>query len=108
MPFFSGATDMDALIDLIADQLIATGAWGTADVSLVAGTHPAKRALTHLTDVNFYVMFDRNLVTVGGNASNCNEIRVQISTGFNTGTHAPSGTIQTTGIPCEAPPYGTG
>ena len=108
MPFFSGATDMDALIDLMADQLIATGAWGTADGTLVAGAHPAKRAVTHLTDVNFFVMFDRNLVTAGGNASNCNEIRIQISTGFNTGTHVPSGTIQTTGIPCEAPPYGTG
>jgi hypothetical protein len=99
--FFSGATDMDALVDLIADQLILSDAWGTADATLVAGAHPAKRALQHLTDTNFYVTLDRNLVTsVGG--WNANEIRVQVSTGFNAATHAPSGTIQVTGIPTES------
>ncbi len=106
MAFFSGATDMDALIDLIADQLIATGAWGTADGTLTAGAHPAKRAITHLTDTNFFVMFDRNL-QANPAGQNANEIRVQISTGFNTGTHVPSGTIQTTGIPTEAANGGT-
>jgi hypothetical protein len=98
LPFFSGATDMDALIDLIADQLIATGAWGTADATLAAGAHPAKRAVQHLTDPNFFVTLDRNIV--GGGYNGANEIRVQISTGFT--AHAPSGTMQTTGIPTES------
>lgn len=101
MPFFSGATDMDAFIDLIADQLIATGAWATADASLVAGVHPAKRAVVHLTDANFYVTLDRN-ITAGLGIANVywNEVRIRISTGFAAGN--PSGTIHTTGIPTES------
>lgn len=105
MAFFSGNTTMDALIDLIADQLIATGAWVTADAALPAGAAPAKRALTHATDPNFNVYLARQLATVGGNAGNVNEILVQLSTGFNTGTHLPSGTVQTTGIPAESQVY---
>jgi hypothetical protein len=104
MPFFSGNTDMDALIDLIADQLIATGAWVTADASLVAGVHPAKRALQHATDTNFYVYLTRQLATPTITANySVNEILIQLASGFNTGTHAPSGTIYTTGIPAEGP-----
>jgi hypothetical protein len=101
MPFFSGATDMDALIDLIADQLITTGAWADASGgSLPAGANPAKRAVVHLTDTNLYVTLDRNLAS-GNGIGNLfwNEIRIRISTGFS-GSN-PSGTIHTTGIPTE-------
>jgi hypothetical protein len=109
MPFFSGASTMDALIDLMANQLIATGAWGDASGgALPSGASPANRALVHLVDANFYVHIDRNIVTgFGGGSSkgSWNEIRVRISTG-HTGT-APSGTIQTTGIPLEAGTLGT-
>lgn len=101
MAFFSGNTDMDTLIDLMADQLIATGAWGTADGTLVAGAHPAKRALVHLTDTNFYVYLARQVATSNSGVQAVNEILVQLSTGFNTGTHLPSGTVQSTGIPTE-------
>lgn len=101
MTFFSGNTDMDALIDLMADQLIATGAWGSADGTLVAGAHPAKRGLVHLTDTNFFVYLERRVATSNAGIQGCNEIMVQLSTGFNTTTHLPSGTIQTTGIPTE-------
>lgn len=108
MPFFSGGTTMDQLIDLFANELIATGAWVTADATLVSGTTPAVRALQHATDPNFYVYLKRQLITAGGNAGNVNEILVQLSTGFNTVTHVPSGTIQTTGIPTEAQVYSGG
>ena len=106
MAFFSGNTDMDALIDLMADQLIATGAWGTADASLTTGQHPAVRALTHLTDANFFVYLKRQITTSPGGYT-ANEILVQVSTGFNAATHVPSGTIQTTGIPTEGSLNGT-
>ena len=108
MPFFSGNTTMDALVDLIANELIATGAWVTADATLVSGTQPAVRALAHATDANFYVYLKRQLATTGGNAGNVNEILFQISTGFNTATHVPNGTVQTTGIPAEAQVYSGG
>lgn len=101
MTFFSGSTTMDAYIDLIADQLIATGAWGTADGTLTAGATPAKRAVTHLTDANFFVYLTRQVIASSGNGGH-NEVLIQISSAFNTGTHAPSGTIQTTGIPTES------
>lgn len=101
MAFFSGNTTMDALIDLIANELIATGAWVTADATLVTGTTPAKRALQHATDVNFYVYLARNIANNQGGNGYVNEILVQVSTGFNTVTHLPNGTVQNTGIPCE-------
>ncbi|MHB8633027.1 MAG: hypothetical protein ACYDBQ_03535 [Thermoplasmatota archaeon] len=100
MTFFSGNSDMDTLIDLIADQLIATGAWGTADAALATGQHPAKRAIKHLTDANLNVYFTRQVLSVPG-STRWNEILIQISTGFDTVGHAPNGTIQTTGICCE-------
>jgi len=105
MPFFSGATDMDALIDLIADQLIATGAWADASGGgLPPGANPAKRAVIHLVDANFYVTLDRNVQANGG-AGSFNEIRIRISSGFAAGN--PSGTIQTTGIVTEAQTTGS-
>jgi hypothetical protein len=102
MAFYSGGTTMDQLIDLIANELIATGAWVTADGTLVAGAAPAKRALQHATDPNFFVYFARNIVNNQGGSGYVNEILVQLSTGFNAATHVPSGTVQSTGIPCEA------
>lgn len=101
MPFFSGNMDMDGLIDLYADQLIATGAWVTADAGLPAGAHPAARALQHATDPNFFVYMARRYTLNIANSWQANEILIQLSTGFNTGTHLPSGTIQTTGIMAE-------
>ena len=92
---------MDQLIDLIANELIATGAWVTADGTLVSGTTPAVRALQHATDVNFYVYFKRQVATSNSGVQAVNEILVQLSTGFNTVTHVPSGTVQSTGIPAE-------
>jgi hypothetical protein len=100
MPFFSGSTDIDTLIDLLADQLIATGAWATADATLVTGQHPARRALVHTAD-NFYVYLARQVTTAANNAGSFLEILVQVSTSWSLGTHAPGGTTQTTGIPCE-------
>ena len=99
MAFFSGNTTMDALVDKLADELIATGAWGTADATLVAGASPAKRAVQHLTDASFFVTIERILSSVGN--VRYNEIKVRVSTGFDTALHVPSGTVEVTGIPAE-------
>jgi hypothetical protein len=103
MPFFSGSTDMDALIDRIADDLLATGSWVTADGTLAAGAHPAKRAIKHAVDTTFHVTLDRAVSTVVSNGTKWfNEVRIRLSTSFDTGTHEPNGTVKTAGIPAEA------
>lgn len=102
MTFFSGNTDMDALVDVIADQLIATGAWVDADPFYPAGAHPAKRVVAHATDANLYLWFARQQVNAPlQGALKWNEIVCIIASGYNLGTHAVTGTTQTTGIPCE-------
>jgi hypothetical protein len=109
MTFYNGTTTADDLVNLIADQLIATGAWIDAD-PVLDGTDTnltdvvgAERVVAHATDANFYVYLSRR-VSFNGNTSNArfNEVRVQVSSGWDAGAHAPTGTIYTSGIPLEA------
>ena len=109
MTFYNGTTTADDLVNLIADQLIATGAWMDADLALngvdaVPGDAlGAERVVAHATDPNFYVYLSRR-VSWNGNTSNArfNEVRVQVASGWDLGTHAPTGTVYTSGIPLEA------
>ncbi len=89
---------MDALLNKIADELLATGSWLEGD-PFHAGT---KRVVKHAVDANFYVFFER-LVTNSPNSNiKLNEVKVTISSGFDLGTHLPTGTVETTSIPAEA------
>lgn len=99
MTFYNGTTTADELLNLVADQLIATGAWVDADATVLG----SQRVVAHATDLNLYVYLSR-LVSYNGNTSNArfNEIRVQVSSGWDTGTKAPTGTIETSGIPLES------
>lgn len=103
MTYSSGSTDMDTLTDKVADDLIATGAWQDADtVGRPSGAAPARRAVEHIAD-GFFVSMER-VVTPGNLSANnvrFNEVRVDVSTGYDTGTSEPSGTVETTGIPAE-------
>ena len=82
MTFYNGTTTADDLVNLIADQLIATGAWMDADLALngvdaVPGDAlGAERVVAHATDPNFYVYLSRR-VSWNGNTSNArfNEVR---------------------------------
>lgn len=91
---------MDALLNQIANELIATGSWLDADPA-VSGT---KRVVKHAIDANFYVLFER--VASPGNNGNTvfrfNEIKVTISSDFNTVSHLPAGTQEISTIPAEA------
>ena len=108
MPFFTGPTDMDAMVDKLALELLATGAWVDGDAALPAGAHPARRCIKHATDP-FWVLMERNLAILsftGGSGTDrpayYNEIKVTMSNGWDGVTHAPSGVTETTGIPAES------
>ncbi len=90
---------MDALLNKIANELIATGSWLDADPA-VAGT---KRVVTHAVDANFFILFERIVSPGLSNNTNfrLNEIKVTISSGFDTVSHLPTGTQEITTIPAE-------
>lgn len=111
MTFFNGTTTMDAYVDLMADQLVASGFWSEPDVAFYpALATPAKRVLT---DGTLFVFIQR--IVTNGNANSSggatingtgnarfNEIKVSFGSGYNLGTHALSGTTQDCGVPLEA------
>jgi len=100
MTFFSGNTDMDALLNKIADELINTGSWLDADAA-VSGS---KRVVRHAVDANFYVLLER-VASPGYNGFTIfrlNEIKVTVSSGWDSVGHLPTGTQEVTSIPAES------
>lgn len=102
MAFFNGNTDLDALLNLWATQLIATGSWVDNDPTW----NGTKRSLRHAVDPNFFIAFERgvnNLVRSGGGSGgsyNALEIRIVVSSAWV--ANAPSGTIRYSGIVSSA------
>lgn len=106
MTFFNGTTTMDAYVDLITDQLVATGVWSQPDVAFYpALATPAKRVITDGTVFVFIQRIVSNAnssnIANGTGSTRFNEIRVTFGTGYDLGTHALTGTIQNCGVPFE-------
>lgn len=95
MTFFNGNTDMDSLLNLWANELIATGQWVDNDVTWTG----SRRSVRHVTDANFYLAFERQANNFGSMIFPL-EIRIAVSSAWV--ANAPSGTIRYTGIPFMA------
>lgn len=106
MTFFNGNTDTDALLNLWANELIATGAWVDNDPTW----NTTRRSLRHAVDPGFYISFSRVstlLQTSTGNGIYTTlEIQIVVSSAWV--ANAPSGTIRYTGLPIQAHNTNTG
>jgi hypothetical protein len=101
MTFFNGNTDLDTLLNLWVNELIATGSWVDNDLTW----NGTRRSLRHAVDAGVFIAFERRTTTdlispPNGFNQRLNfqwlEIRVIFSTGWV--ANAPSGTLRYSGM----------
>jgi len=105
MTFYQLTKNLWEIIDVIADDLIATAAWQEGDATwttAVKTAENARRVVQHIADGTYLSLIQCNAQRqAGATTKYAKGLLVVFSDGWNAGAHTPSGNIYVTFVPFE-------